>query len=362
MSTGGAARPGLKVGYTCKAVAADHPTVGTQMRWIAALAADPRVEAVHVFTPERGAGEVPANVTVHVLPPGRWWRKALAFVTATARREMATLDFFLVVQGGPYPALLLPWKARTRRTLAHWKAQPHASPRMRFYARWCDDVIFTPTAGSFPHQPEKVRVIGHGIDTNLFRPGTDPPDRDLAVITRIARIKHLDDVIRAVAAASGRPQVDIIGPTRPPDVDYEHELRALAASLGVADQVRFLGARTHHEVAAALPRYRAVLNFSATAFDKAVGEAMACGVPVITTNPCAVEVLPAPWRDQCTAPAGDIPALAACIDTVRAWNPATRADAAAALRAAVERDHSLASLFGKIIAEVAPAVASGANR
>lgn len=359
MSGGGAARPGLKVGYTCKAVAADHPTVGTQVRWIAALARDPRVDSVHVFTPERGPGELPANVTVHVLPPGPWWRKAPAFVAATAGRETAALDFFLVVQGGPYPALLLPWKARTRRTLAHWKAQPHASPRMRFYARWCDDVIFTPTAGSFPHQRDKVRVIGHGIDTDLFRPGTSAPDRDLAVITRVARIKHLDEVIRAVAAASGHPQVDIVGPTRPPDVEYERELRALAASLGVADQVHFLGPRTHGEVAAALPRYRAVLNFSATAFDKAVGEAMACGVPVITTNPCAVEVLPEAWRDRCTAPAGDATAQAACIDAVRAWDPATRAGAAQALRAAVERDHSLAALFGKIIAEVAPAAATG---
>src|SRR5688500_18413242 len=92
---------GFRVGYVCKAVSADHPTVAVQLRWIRALAEHPDVAEVAVFTAERGRGSLPENVHVTVLPD-RWPLRAPAFVAQTLVRA-AAVDFFLVVQGGPYP-------------------------------------------------------------------------------------------------------------------------------------------------------------------------------------------------------------------------------------------------------------------
>ena len=264
---------------------------------------------------------------------------------AVAGLRKEALDFWFVSQGGPYPALLLPTRLARRLPVYHWKAHPHVSRRMRFYARFCDDLVFTSTPSSLPLDLDKVKVVGQGIDTEVFRPVAGRPDRDLVVLGRVSPIKRVEQVIAALAEVRRRtgraPSVDIVGPVPKQARPYRLELEKAIEEAGLTDAVRFIGTVPHEEIPALLARYRASVNFAETAFDKSAGEAMACGVPVVTSNDRVAEVMPVDLRSRLTVAGHDVAAQAERITEVLEWDDATRADVSGRLRATIVRDHSM---------------------
>ncbi|MDQ3352888.1 MAG: glycosyltransferase [Actinomycetota bacterium] len=177
---------------------------------------------------------------------------------------------------------------------------------MRFYARYCDDLVFTPTLSSFPLHLPNVRVVGHGIDTELFRPqATTTPSRDLVAVGRIAPIKHLDvalDLLRTCRATWGMAStLDIVGPCQGQGCRLPPPPRTSRPGVRSDSGRSFLGSVTHDELPELLGHYRVSINLSDTAFDKAAGESMAVGVPVVTTNDCTTEMLPVELRSLLAA-------------------------------------------------------------
>lgn len=345
----------MDVVYVCKAVDESDPVLANQVRWIRALADNPTVGQVHVLTPRRGPASLPTNVTVRVFGSGprlRSLRSGARFVLELRRFRHASFAF--VAQGGPYPALLLPWKVLTRRPVYQWKAMPHISRRMRFYARYCDDLVFTATPSSFPMDHPKIHAVGHGIDTTLFRPRASRPSIDLVAITRISPVKKLDQMIRALAECrrtfDTEYTLDIVGPTDSKNQDHRRDLLQLVSDLGLDGSVRLLGSIQQSELPDLLSRYRVGINFSATAFDKSAGETMASGLPLLTSNPCVAEILPPDLVAQLIVPADDLGAQAAAIHRVMTWDDATRDEIGQRLRTIILQDHSLASIFVKILA------------
>lgn len=345
----------MRVCYVCKAVDETNSTVATQVRWIRALAEHPRVDHLVVLTTHLGRADLPGNVIVRPFGAEGWPRTVTKFYREALRLVPSRLDCFFVAQGGPYPALLLPLKTILRLPLYQWKAHPHISRRMRFYARWCDDLVFTPTSGSFPMKLSSLRVVGHGIDTDQFQPADSPKERDLAAVGRIAAVKHLDLAMKALAVCRDEwglhLTLDIVGEPAVKDRTYSNELHALVERLDLADQVRFLGAVAHDDLPSLLGRYRATLNLSQTAFDKAAGESMAMGVPVITTNACTAEMLPSDLRDPLVAD-DDAWGVAWALREVICWDDVTRHRVGQRLREVVVQGHSLDLLFDKILCEI----------
>ncbi|MDE2517590.1 MAG: glycosyltransferase [Rhodospirillales bacterium] len=134
---------------------------------------------------------------------------------------------------------------------------------------------------------EKVTVLRNGVDTALFRPpvdrqatraalGLDGPTL-LSVGLLIERKGHH----RVIEALRGLPGHTLLiageGPERA-------ALEALAARLGVAGRVRFLGARPHAELPAIYGAADAlVLASSREGWANVLLEAMACGTPVVAS-------------------------------------------------------------------------------
>jgi glycosyltransferase involved in cell wall biosynthesis len=169
----------------------------------------------------------------------------------------------------------------------------------RIAAQWCDRIVTVSEHHRRESErlgigrPSQVVAIPNGIDPRRVAPergaaatrrslGLD--DRDFVVVTmsRLARQKGLEELVRAAGPLSsrlGRPLRMLIagdGPERA-------RLEALARSLGVADVVRILGFRT--DVGdllacadlAVLPTLREGLSI-------ALLEAMAAGKAVVTTG------------------------------------------------------------------------------
>jgi glycosyltransferase involved in cell wall biosynthesis len=151
----------------------------------------------------------------------------------------------------------------------------------------CSDEVAELEALGLPEG--RASVIPCGVDTDVFRPGerSDPdgPPR-LLVIGRLVTRKGIGNCIEALARQPGVELV-IAGGPRPDALDVDpavQRLRRLAADLGVADRVRFLGgvARADvpqlvrdSDVVVAVPWYEP--------FGIVPLEAMACGRPVVGT-------------------------------------------------------------------------------
>lgn len=136
----------------------------------------------------------------------------------------------------------------------------------------------------------KIKVIGELVSTDFFVPATNGHKPDLKtpmkffVVARLAEQKGLTHLIRAVHLLQLRE-------TRPfelwlgGDGPDRAELEQLARELGVAERCHFLGQLSRHEVKEWLQKSDVfVLSSLHETFGVVVGEAMACGKPVIVTR------------------------------------------------------------------------------
>ena len=149
--------------------------------------------------------------------------------------------------------------------------------------------------------PAKLKLINEAVDHDLFQPG----DADLArtqvasygvtkpfvlFVSSLWSYKNCDGLLRAWAIARhqlpGR-QLAIVGAGR--DEKYVAGLHALAAELGIEDDVVFVGGVALEETVAF---YRAADAFVYPSLNETFGlpilEAMACGCPVVTSDVSAM--------------------------------------------------------------------------
>ncbi len=140
---------------------------------------------------------------------------------------------------------------------------------------------------------DRVSVVHSAYRTDRFRPGLDggrlrselgldPATPLVGVIGRLVPDKGQDDLLRAARVVL-RQRADarfvLVGTGT-----WEGDLRSLAASLGIADAVRFLGFRDDvPEITAALT-VSVLPSVDCDASSAVLKEALACGVPVVATG------------------------------------------------------------------------------
>jgi colanic acid/amylovoran biosynthesis glycosyltransferase len=176
--------------------------------------------------------------------------------------------------------------------------------------------------------PERTFVHHMGVDCQAFgfRPRAieaDEPVRILSVC-RLAEKKGLEYALRAVA----RVIADRGSPAGAPVLQYQiagsgplrAELERLRDDLGLSACVHFLGSRPSHEVAELMERAHIFLAPSVTAADGnkegipvALMEAMATGLPVISSEHSGIPELVENGVTGLLAEERDVDGLAACI-------------------------------------------------
>lgn len=136
------------------------------------------------------------------------------------------------------------------------------------------------------------------------------------------------------------------------DREYAENLRGRVAAAGLDGIVALEGPLAPALVPARVRAADAAVNVSATdSVDKAALEAMACGLPVVVSNPALVPIVAA-VDARCTVPPGDARALADRLAWLAGVSRVERAALGAALRAAVVRDHSLHRLTRRLVNDV----------
>lgn len=133
---------------------------------------------------------------------------------------------------------------------------------------------------------QPIAVVPNGIDLPLDlsrSTNSDEQMRSMLFLSRLHPIKGLKDLVEAWARV--RPagwRMIIAGPD---EVGHQREIEGRVKALGLADQFDFVGPvgdREKWELYAAADLF--VLPSYSESFGQAIGEALAAGVPVITTR------------------------------------------------------------------------------
>jgi glycosyltransferase involved in cell wall biosynthesis len=219
----------------------------------------------------------------------------------------------------------------------------NAKYRWVFARHWVDALVVNAAAmePAFTGVIGDVRVIPNGV----VAPPRHAPDgalraalgipADAPVVGAVARLavqKRLDRLLEAVAT---QPGVHLVLAGDGPE---DEALQRLAAELGIADRTHFLGFRRDTgDVLAALDLF--VVSSDREGMANAMLEALAAGVPVISTEVSGAAEALAPPPDGAAPGAVVARDAAALADALRAWlaDPARRQAAShAARRRAVE--------------------------
>jgi len=196
-----------------------------------------------------------------------------------------------------------------------------ASPRLR--AVICNsDMVRADIRRHFGTPEDRLVLIRNAVDSNRFHPGLraelGTAVREQLRVPRTAGVmlhvgsgferKGVAGLLAAVARARSRPWALVVGRDK-----HAARYAALARRLGIAERVRFVGSvsdvRPYHAAADAF-----VL---ATLYDpqpNAALEAMASGLPVVTTPRCGVAELLAQGESGWIRDALDFAGLAEAID------------------------------------------------
>lgn len=230
-------------------------------------------------------------------------------------------------------ARLSPWH---RYTLAA-EAAMFGDPNLR--AVICNSrIVRDDIAGRFGIPADRLHVIYNGVDTAKFHPGLRDEFRAaireklgigatvpliLFVGSGFAR-KGVATLLAALARMACRDAVVVIvGRDR-----HAARYQSLAQGLGVAERVRFLGGQEDVR-----PYYGAADVFCLpTLYDpmpNAALEALACGLPVVTTETCGAAELVEPGVSGAVCAPNDPDALARQLDEICAAGTAGRMGAAA---------------------------------
>lgn len=169
----------------------------------------------------------------------------------------------------------------------------------------------------------KLRCIDYGLDLSEFSfrwpRASDPPPPIILAVARLVEKKGLGDLILAADILRKRGhsfRLLIIG-----DGELRHALRHRIAEYGLQGWVTLLGAQPHEKVRLAYERASIFVLPCVVAADgdrdglpNVLLEAMASGVPVVTTRVVGIPELIESERDGLLTPPSDPPALAEALE------------------------------------------------
>jgi len=322
---------------------------GFTYNWVKEIANN--LEKLYVITWQKSDPTgLPENVEVISLPDGKF--KKVFILKIKLLKILPKVDGVFCHMNPEYTIISAPIAKIFRKRVVSWYTHKSVSWRRRLLEILANKII-TANMESFPDPkyPKKVEAIGHGIDTDLFRPAEDKKSDDKFTIISVGRIsptKDYESIIKAVDEIDDKKiNFKIIG-----DVILRHQkkyletLKKMARAMKIVDQVEFTGWVANRNMP---PHYHGAdlfINMSGTgSVDKVVLEAMASGCIVLTSNEAFKDIIPIELMVEKDNPKF----LAEKIKWVMELSEEEKNNYIKRLREEVVNNHNLSNLAKKII-------------
>lgn len=345
-----------------------HPLAGFAESWVREFGEQLSVidGQLNVITWQEGsAEELPENVKVYAVRNDGINRViGLIWFIGFILKLISHCDAVFVHQHPVYAICAAPFAKLFRKKIYLWYVHKHVDAKLKFAVMACRG-IFTASKESFRLKTKKpVYIVGHGINTAFFKPqlGHAPPwleNSELRVfhilsVGRISPVKGYETLIDAVEkmkGTNGHSSVQLRiagGPGLKEHEAYYEKLKQFVKERELESMISFVGPVPHTEVIKEYQNADVFVNLSGTgSLDKTVLEAMACGVPVITSNEAFQELLQT--VDKHLFVRKDPEALAAALERIVRMPAEARMQLGGKLRSLVVRDHNLKNLVQRIL-------------
>lgn len=336
-------------------VDSNDPILGFFHRWIEEFAK--HCEQITVICLYEGTHNLPGNVCVFSLGKERGvsrLRYVLNFYHLVWR-ERKNYDAVFVHMNPIYVILGgLLWRV-WKKKIGLWYTHKNVDLKLRI-AEKLTDIIFTASRESFRLVSDKIKIVGHGIDTEVFSPVEKKEENKMSRVVTVGRISPAKDyqtlieAVEILVSENVPILVDIIGnPATIADESYLGDLRALAQEKKLGGTIRFVGSVPNKELPAYLRQADLFVNMSHTgSLDKAVLEAMACGVLVATSNEAFADVFGMDPQMSLLS-SGDAYALARRIRELNSLIKIKRDEVVKRFRDVIVEKHNIKSLIPCIL-------------
>lgn len=284
-----------------QAVDKNDSNLGFFCEWLEEFAH--QVDNLYVIANRVGAYNLPKNVTVVSLGKedgaGRimrlfgFWKYLVNFLPR-AQGVLVHMCPEYVIYGG--------WIARLfHKKIGLWYLHRSMTWKLKLSSLLVNN-IFTAHSDGIPLKSDKVVVTGHGINLDMFYFDKKEESADnlrLLTVGRIAESKNLLFLVKFAIILQqklDKPVEFIIigGPYLTEDIKYLETIKQYIQEQKEEEVVDFIGTIAHKDLGEYYKKADIFLNASRTGgVDKAVLEAAASGVPVITSNPAFKNLLPA---------------------------------------------------------------------
>ncbi|MFH0820032.1 MAG: glycosyltransferase family 4 protein [bacterium] len=375
----------MKLLMITRKVDQDDALAGFAYNWIKKIAK--KTDSLKVICLEKGnISGLPENVEIYSLNRDKYSRSSrlirrLALCLnfqKLAWQLTPTVDGVFCHMNPEYTILIAPYAKLFKKKIVSWYTHKAVTWRLKLMEKLADAVL-TASPESFRLPSKKVKVVGHGIDVEKFKPsnvilsppkadeesrenlagssrrstesGTPQDDKNFIILSvgRISPTKDYETLIKAADILQNKLdfKIKIIGsPGLAEQASYFFSLKEMVEKMNLREKVEFVGAVPHREIASYFKSADLFVNLSDTgSLDKAVLEAMASGALVLTSNEAFSKILPTELMVEKNQPE----ILAQKILWVFNLNQDRKKELSGKLRQIVVESHNLDKLVEKII-------------
>lgn len=345
----------MKLLIVTQVIDTEHPILGFFHRWVAEFAA--QCESVEVICQATGQHNLPENVTVHSLGKEdsanklvQLWRFYRYSWQLRQKYDAVFVHMIplYVILGGPL------WRFLGKK-VGLWYAHGTVTASLHI-ATLCSHYVFTSTPQGFRIDNTKKKIVGQGIDTQLFRPLDHKLENEvlqLITVGRITQSKNIETLLRACAELKKQsvPFVfTIVGSaTNDSEQKYYQRLLGMVSDLKLESKVVWLGPVSNESLPQVLQQADVFIHDGSTgSLDKALLEAVSCGCVVISSNESYV-TLTKKFCPELLYESGQSETLASIIKEVNELGLDDRASCMRPIVSYVSHNYSISSLMSGIV-------------
>ena len=335
-----------------------HPILGFFSRWVEEFSK--HCESVIVICLQEGIHSLPKNVRVLSLGKEKkvsriqYLKRFFRYI----REERNNYDSVFVHMNQIYVILGgLLWRLWKKKVF-FWYAHGSVFFTMRL-AVLLSHIVFTSTSQGLRFETPKKRIVGQGIDLNLFDFHVHRTGDELNLVTvgRISPVKDLETIVDAVSVMHKNEAhclLSVVGDAETSSQHtYKHAIIERVKNREIESFVTWKGSQSHVEIANIVGSADVFIHASRTgSLDKVVLEALAVGTLPVTCDLTLAEDLPEDLKRVCCVPQGDVQAYVRALMFIRALSDEESDRLREKGREYVLHNHSLSALIPKILTAV----------